>query len=254
MDFENHLSDEDLVMAADGELPSRDAARVSKHLAECWSCRARKQELDAAAVDFVRVYKSGLKIPAGDGPRAMLRARLSQEGSAGGSWWARAMAWRYGMVACVFAVLVLSSYPARMAFAPAPALPQRELTPGAVIEFDRAQVCGSNLPKNSFVPASTRRRVFAEYGIVNAPANAYEVDYLITPALGGADDIHNLWPQPYASGAWNARVKDALEDRMREMVCRGDLDLATAQREIATDWIAAYKKYFHTDQPLDSER
>ena len=28
------------------------------------------------------------------------------------------------------------------------------------------------------------------------------------------------------------------------------LDLATAQREIATNWIEAYKKYFHTDQPL----
>jgi hypothetical protein len=34
------------------------------------------------------------------------------------------------------------------------------------------------------------------------------------------------------------------------MVCAGKLDLSTAQREIATDWIAAYKKYFHTDRPL----
>jgi hypothetical protein len=25
---------------------------------------------------------------------------------------------------------------------------------------------------------------------------------------------------------------------------------AAAQRDIATDWIAAYKKYFHTDRPL----
>ena len=30
----------------------------------------------------------------------------------------------------------------------------------------------------------------------------------------------------------------------------GKLDLATAQRDIATDWIAAYKNYFHTDRPL----
>jgi hypothetical protein len=34
------------------------------------------------------------------------------------------------------------------------------------------------------------------------------------------------------------------------MVCTGKLDLSTAQRDIATDWIAAYKKYFHTDKPL----
>jgi hypothetical protein len=34
------------------------------------------------------------------------------------------------------------------------------------------------------------------------------------------------------------------------MVCTGQVDLTTAQREIASDWIAAYKKYFHTDRPL----
>jgi hypothetical protein len=28
------------------------------------------------------------------------------------------------------------------------------------------------------------------------------------------------------------------------------LDLATAQRDLAGDWIAAYKKYFHTNAPL----
>jgi hypothetical protein len=34
------------------------------------------------------------------------------------------------------------------------------------------------------------------------------------------------------------------------MVCDGSIDLEEAQREIAVNWIAAYKKYFHTDQPL----
>ena len=28
------------------------------------------------------------------------------------------------------------------------------------------------------------------------------------------------------------------------------MDLPTAQSEIATDWIGAYKKYFRTDKPL----
>jgi hypothetical protein len=41
-----------------------------------------------------------------------------------------------------------------------------------------------------------------------------------------------------------------LEDHLRNLVCDGQLDLATAQREIATNWIEAYKKYFHTDRPL----
>jgi hypothetical protein len=77
---------------------------------------------------------------------------------------------------------------------------------------------------------------------------------MITPALGGADDLRNLWPQSYSSAVWNARIKDALEDRLRDLACHGDLDLAVAQREIASDWIAAYKKYFHTDRPLDLGR
>jgi hypothetical protein len=36
---------------------------------------------------------------------------------------------------------------------------------------------------------------------------------------------------------------DRLEDRLHALVVSSKLDLKTAQREIATDWIAAYKKY-----------
>ena len=104
---------------------------------------------------------------------------------------------------------------------------------------------------NKAVPVALQRKVFEEYGISGAEPRGYEVDYLITPALGGADDIHNLWPQSYSATIWNARVKDALEDRLHELVCRGDVDLTTAQREISRDWISAYKKYFHTDRPLN---
>ena len=49
------------------------------------------------------------------------------------------------------------------------------------------------------------------------------MDYLITPALGGADDIHNLWPESSSATVWNAQVKDALEDHLRNLVCDGDL-------------------------------
>ena len=70
------------------------------------------------------------------------------------------------------------------------------------------------------------------------------------PALGGGDNIRNFWPQPYGAPVWNAHVKDALEDRLHDLVCSGELDLATAQRDIARDWTAAYKKYFMTDSPL----
>ena len=66
------------------------------------------------------------------------------------------------------------------------------------------------------------------------------MDYLITPELGGATTIRNLWPDHIIS-VWNAHVKDDLENRLHRMVCSGELDLATAQRDIAANWIAAYK-------------
>ena len=114
----------------------------------------------------------------------------------------------------------------------------------------KEEVCRESPPKNKMVPVSVRRRVFQAYGIDSADPGAYEVDYLITPALGGSDDIRNLWPQSYSATIWNARVKDALEDRLRQLVCTGALDLATAQRDISRDWIAAYRNYFHTDRPI----
>src|SRR5262249_22499555 len=104
---------------------------------------------------------------------------------------------------------------------------------------------------NKIVSPAVQRKVLEAYGVSDADPKAYEIDYLVTPALGGADDIHNLWPHSYSATVWNAQVKDALESRLRQMVCDGKLDLSEAQREIAGNWIAAYKKYFHTDSPID---
>jgi hypothetical protein len=131
------------------------------------------------------------------------------------------------------------------------AIPDRDLTPGATRRVTMSDVC--SMPHEEVVgevSATLRQKVFQEYGILDAHAGDYEVDYLIAPGLGGVEEIHNLWPEPYTSPTWNAHVKDALEEQLHEMVCAGKLDLATAQRDIASDWIAAYKKYFHTDRPL----
>jgi hypothetical protein len=129
--------------------------------------------------------------------------------------------------------------------------PDRSLTPGATRRVAIGDVCSmAHEQVVGEVSTPLRQEVFREYGIANAHADDYEIDYLIAPGLGGIEEIHNLWPEPYTSPTWNAHVKDALEEHLHEMVCAGKLDLSTAQRDIATDWIAAYKKYFHTDRPL----
>jgi hypothetical protein len=44
------------------------------------------------------------------------------------------------------------------------------------------------------------------------------------------------------------------QEHLRNMVCNGQLDRAAAQRDMAANWIEAYKKYFHTDRPLTAYR
>jgi hypothetical protein len=78
----------------------------------------------------------------------------------------------------------------------------------------------------------------AAYGDTG-PLHDYEYDHLVPLELGGADnDPRDLWPEPGAS----PNPKDALEDRLRSMVCDGELTLAAARQEITGDWVAAYRR------------
>jgi hypothetical protein len=132
------------------------------------------------------------------------------------------------------------------------ALPVAALTPGATIEIDLRDVCDETPRRPHEISAAVRAEVLRSYGMESVPADQYELDYLITPQLGGAPDARNLWPQRYQARVWNAGVKDQLEDLLPRLVCRGRVDLRTAQREIANDWVAAYRKYFRTAAPLPS--
>jgi hypothetical protein len=248
-----HLSDETLLLFAGGEISGRQEAMLRAHLAACEPCRVRLRELDDALAGVARLHReTAPPLPPPDGPRALLRARLRELAAAGPPPTTNGSFNRYalGLALCaaIAALLIVTwqgSKPAERT-----AIPRSDLTPGAVRNIAARDVCRATPTGNGEVMPALQQQVFAEYGMTNAERRAFEVDYLITPALGGSDDIRNLWPQPYAGSPWNAYVKDALEDRLRGMVCSGELDLATAQREIAVDWIAAYKKYFHTHQPL----
>lgn len=70
----------------------------------------------------------------------------------------------------------------------------------------------------------------------------YELDHLISLQLGGhPSDERNLWPEPYA-GQCGARTKDRLETYLKRQVCAKRMTLASAQREIRTDWLESYRK------------
>jgi hypothetical protein len=140
-------------------------------------------------------------------------------------------------------------------FAPgAPLLPDPKLTPGATRAVTVQQISVPGYAHSvRDVSIDEKKAVYAEYHIRYPGPGKYEVDHLIPLEIGGSNSIRNLWPQAYFTQPWNAHVKDDLENKLHDLVCSGQVPLATAQQAIAVNWIAAYKEYFHTSIPLPGE-
>jgi hypothetical protein len=273
-----HAADEQVLLHGGGELSASSSAQIRSHLEQCSQCRARLAELESTLAGFAEVHREARAAelpPLGDA-RAQLMAKLTGLAAQDRDrvvqriganrfprsiWIAFAEHGRAAMLAtvaiaaCLLIVIRLHAPEERSNPLSASLAhwdePDLRLTPGATLPVTQNQVCRAD-PAGTIaaIPASLQRKVFEEYGVTPAQPEAYEVDYLITPELGGATDIRNLWPQPYQNTVWNAHVKDQLEDRLHRMVCQGEVDLATAQHDISTDWIAAYRKYFHADRPV----
>lgn len=129
-------------------------------------------------------------------------------------------------------------------------MPNPQLTPGAADPtLTKEVICSPTFRTSDIrnVSATKKRMVYASYVANNhvgicAGTEGCEVDHLIPLYIGGSNDIANLWPEPYP-GTWGAHTKDKLEIKLHTLVCSNKLDLATAQKAIATDWIKAYKLY-----------
>lgn len=121
-------------------------------------------------------------------------------------------------------------------------LPDRACSPGAIFENATKEIiCVPGYTKTvRDVSQSTRKKVFAKYGIAwPQPFGDYEVDHIIPLAIGGSNDMANLYPearQPYPG----FQEKDVVENYLHEHVCSGQIDLAAAQAQIAKDWLAIY--------------
>jgi anti-sigma factor RsiW len=79
----SHLTDQELLLAIDGELPAHRVEPVARHLAGCPSCSARRSEIERSIVDFVRFHQEHLDplVPPPAGQRAVLKARLAEAAS-----------------------------------------------------------------------------------------------------------------------------------------------------------------------------
>lgn len=101
------------------------------------------------------------------------------------------------------------------------------ITPGVTRGLTRDQICTIKWgTDHRHVTAAMHHQVLANYGLTDA--KCCEIDHLIPRELGGADDVKNLWPQPWP----DAHKKDQEEDRLHKAVCAGTVTLVDAQERM----------------------
>ena len=249
-----HLSQETLLLLLDGELAAPQAQAAAAHLETCAGCKDRGDRLAAVMPLFTN---EAIAAPTPAARRALAR-RLAAASAPQTSSWLRPS---FILQAAAVALLAASAFAFRSLYTPLQdsmaayedtgPRPNHAITPGAVRTVALSELC--TMPDDDLDPVVTpekQRAVFDTYGLNARQAKAYQVDYLINPQLGGNDALENLWPEPYHATVWNASAKDALEARLHGMVCSGSISLPEAQRQLSTDWIAAYKRVFHADRPV----
>lgn len=132
------------------------------------------------------------------------------------------------------------------------------LTPGKVrSELTIAQICATRWGEDHrAVTAAMKRQVYQRYGFAgpkdprctpDRTGRTCEVDHRVPRCVGGADDLANLSPQPYG-GAWNAHMKDRVEDQACRAVCAlvKPMPLKEAQAAFLGDWTLTYRAWFGT--------
>lgn len=121
-------------------------------------------------------------------------------------------------------------------------LPDPQCTPGTVFpNVTKEQVCVQGYTKTvRAVSVSLKKKVYREYGVSYPPPfGSYEADHFIPLALGGNNDIANLFPEA-AEPRPGFREKDLVENYLHEQVCLGNVSLSSAQRKISANWLDVY--------------
>jgi hypothetical protein len=129
-------------------------------------------------------------------------------------------------------------------------LPRHDLTPGAIDPRVTQRNIGNTICRRGYTASvrppfkytnAMKHRLMRVYGVTGS-IHDYELDHLIPLELGGCAACQaNLWPQR-KNVFPGARKKDDVEDYLHHQVCSGVLPLADAQKEIAFDWYAVYKR------------
>lgn len=146
---------------------------------------------------------------------------------------------------------------------PDPAITPGDLNPAVTPDTIKQTICVPGYSKtvrpSVGVTNKLKEEVAKLYGIQSFKRGDYEGDHLIPISIGGnpeSDKTHlNFWNEPWSAVSAKgeqvgARTKDGVEFYLYKHVCSGDVPLRTAQREMATDWYAAWLKYGKPRSPL----
>lgn len=130
--------------------------------------------------------------------------------------------------------------------------PNLSLTPGFVATTNVGTVCAGAKkehalfsPKSPLISPADIAAVFAEYKISVANERHYGLDFLVPLQLGGANTKSNIWPALRFATNRGAgfREKETLNIRLHVLVCHGQMKLADAQTQVASDWISLWVRY-----------
>lgn len=140
---------------------------------------------------------------------------------------------------------------AALAFVPAqaqstyPDLPNPTLTPGDVQSIDTQLVCMKDYPAaNRNVTTSKKNKIYKAYGVDKSLCvGGCKIDHLIPIAIGGSNDVKNLWPHEYGA-THNVFAKTRLEIRLRKEVCSGKIPITEAQACIRDDWTKCFDRFY----------
>lgn len=120
--------------------------------------------------------------------------------------------------------------------------PDPACTPGAVFPVTAEETCVSGYASSvRNVSVSLKKKVYQQYDLAYPqPKGAYEADHFIPLALGGNNDIANLFPE-VGEPRPGFHEKDVVELFLRDEVCEGRMSLSAAQQAIVTDWVKVYE-------------
>ena len=91
--------------------------------------------------------------------------------------------------------------------------------------------------------SDVKRMLMERAGMNPTIAAYYELNYIIPLALGGHPTDRQNFALQILEGKNGAKRKDRIEAKLQCLVCSGQVTVADAQREILTDWQAAYHRH-----------